>query len=168
MARTIYYLSTQWNTYEQRHDLFNTGVRWDSKHRRWWSTRKASVNRAQRIVGNGQVVKAEVTKLPEVAATHRGGRPRAKRGSRKLAAAAAAQAGSRARLSVVRTEEELPIPSRITEDLVAVGGPIVRRPEEHQERRAGVQDRRMADRRGPNRPAAVLLIPMMEDGKQTA
>lgn len=165
MARKIYYLSTQWNTYEQRHDLFNTGVRWDSQHRRWWSTRRAAVNRAQRVLGNGQVVATEVTKLPQVAATHRGGRPRAKRGSRKLA-----QAGSqRAQLAVVKTgEEPLAIPSRITEDLVAIGGPIVRRPEEHQERRAGIPDRRQADRRGPNRPAAVLLIPMVEDGKQIA
>lgn len=162
MARTIYYLSTQWNTYDQRHDLFNTGARWDSTHRRWWSTRKAAVNRAQRVLGNGDVVRAEVTKLPKVAATHRGGRPRAKRGSRKLVVAQPTN-GSRARLEVMKTDGELPLLNRINEDMVATGGPFVRRAEDHGERRAGIQERRQADRRGPNRPAAVLLIPMADD-----
>jgi hypothetical protein len=172
MARTIYYLQTQWNTYDQRHDLFNTGVRWDSLHRRWWSTRKAAVNRAQRVLGNGEVVRAEVVKLPKVAATHRGGRPRAPRGSRKLAlaqAAAAHQPSQRANLTVMKAESATQ-PARIADDLlVAVGGPIVRRDgNANADRRAGVEDRRRGDRRGDNRPAAVMLIPMMEDGAKLA
>lgn len=162
-ARKIYYLSTKQNTYEQRHDLFNTGVRWDSKHRRWWSTRRPPVKRAMAMVGgDAKIVATEVTTLPKIAATHRGGRPRAPRGSRKQRAAVA----HRQHLQVVREDNNAQtIAAAIAKDdglLVAVGGPVVRR-FTGQDRRAGVPDRRASDRRGPNRPDAVMLIPMVEE-----
>lgn len=143
-TKKIFYLDTGQNTYLRRHDIYNTGARWDGKAKRWWADRPGPIRKAAEMVG-GTPVAAHVQTLPKVSKTHRGGRPRA---GRKQAAPTLTKTVA---LEVEQTNNGSdPHP----QPLVATGQPFVRG-------RVGEDRRKMEDRRNEGtRPEAVLVVPM--------
>lgn len=143
-TKKIFYLDTGQNTYLRRHDIYNTGARWDGKAKRWWADRPGPIRKAAEMVG-GTPVAAHVQTLPKVSKTHRGGRPRA---GRKQAPTLTKTVALEVEHSSNGDGKERPQP------LVATGQPFVRG-------RVGEDRRKMEDRRNEGtRPEAVLVVPM--------
>lgn len=136
-TKKIYYLATSSNTYMRRHDLYNSGARWDAKTRRWWAATLTPVKKAAEMVGgDSKIMTVHVQQLPKQGLTHRGGRPRAPRKNRN----------GNGTTEVAASDEPQP--------LAALDAGFVRG--------ARSEDRRkQSDRRNEaTRPEAVLVVPM--------
>lgn len=141
-TRKIYYLETTANTYMRRHDLYNAGVRWDAKAKRWWALTKTPVAKAASMLENSdaQAVAVHVQKLPNVGKTFRGGRPRKPRTANGQVP--------------MPTEQPVELAPPGSPPLAVSGSPFVRG-------RTGEDRRKREDRRDEGtRPDAVLVVPM--------
>ena len=140
-TKRIYVMRTQAaesKLYEMRNELYDVGVRWDARRKRWWAPKLALVRRAAELVGDAEAEGIHVRMLPKIADTFRGGRPRKPR--KTLA-------------KVESVSASLP-------PIIPLGAPTMRQTS-NPERRAGEADRRSADRRNVStRPDAVLVVPV--------